>query len=115
MRTKTLSLVAATAISMFLGFQGTAFAQGDTPAPPAASPAPAKFSVDSTPIEALVANARAKAVVDKTLPGIESHPSYDQFKAMTLKDVAPYSNGAITPEKLTEIQAGLDQLASASK
>jgi hypothetical protein len=115
MRTQTLSLVAATALAILAESQGLALAQADKAAPPAAGPNAAKFSVDSTPIETLVADARAKAVVDKSLPGIESHPAYDQFKAMTLKDVAPYSNGAITPEKLTEIQAGLDQLASASK
>ncbi|HEY6963577.1 MAG TPA: hypothetical protein VI407_00025 [Erythrobacter sp.] len=71
------------------------------------APAPAApFTID-TPIEALVADARAKAVLDKYLPGIDQHPAYDQFKALSLRTVAPFSQGMITDELLAKIDADL--------
>jgi hypothetical protein len=98
------AMLSATAISA-----APVLAQPATTASPTAAKAQA-FSIDSTPIETLLANPRTKAVVEKTLPGIENHPSYNQFKFMTLSGVAPFSDGAITHDKLTVIQAGLDQI-----
>jgi hypothetical protein len=74
-------------------------------APTAPAPA-ALFSID-TPIEALVADERAKAVLVKHLPGIDQHPAYDQFKALSLKTLAPFSQGMITDEMLAKIAADL--------
>lgn len=70
----------------------------------------AKFTID-TPIEALVADAKAKAVLDKHLPGIDQHPAYGQFKTMSLKALQPFSQGAITPESLEKIADDLAQIA----
>lgn len=64
------------------------------------------FSTD-TPIQQLVADPRAKAVLDKHIPSIDQHPAYGQFKAMSLKEVQPWSQGAITVEMLEKIQADL--------
>lgn len=75
-----------------------AIAQTDAPA--------AAFTID-TPIEALVADARAKAVLDKHVAGINQHPAYDQFKALSLKTLAPFSQGMITDELLAKIEADL--------
>ncbi len=72
----------------------------DAPAPAAA------FSID-TPIEALMADERAKAVVTTHLPGIDHHPAYDQFKALSLKALAPFSQGLISDELLGKIAADL--------
>ena len=73
----------------------------------APAPAPATtFSID-TPVEVLVADARAKAVLDKYLPGIDQHPAYDQFRALSLRTLAPFSQGMITEEMLTKIDADL--------
>ncbi|QDH33463.1 hypothetical protein [Porphyrobacter sp. YT40] len=69
------------------------------------APAPA-FSID-TPVEVLVADARAKAVLDKYLPGIDQHPAYDQFRALSLRTLAPFSQGMITEEMLAKIEADL--------
>lgn len=66
----------------------------------------AAFSVD-TPIEALMADERAKAVLAKHLPGIDQHPAYDQFKALSLKALAPFSQGLISDELLGKIDADL--------
>lgn len=82
-----------------------AAALAQDPAPTAPAPA-ALFSID-TPIEALVADERAKAVLVKHLPGIDQHPAYDQFKALSLKTLAPFSQGMITEEMLAKIDADL--------
>lgn len=71
-----------------------------------AAPMAAAFTIDM-PIEALMADERAKAAVLATLPGLDQHPAYDQIKAMSLKAVAPFSQGAISEEALTKIAADL--------
>ncbi|AJP70833.1 hypothetical protein [Sphingomonas hengshuiensis] len=82
----------------------TAPAAAAAPATPAA--AVAKFNLD-TPIEQLVADPKAKAVLDADLPGTSTHPAYDMFKAMSLRAVQPYSEGAITDEMLKKVEADL--------
>lgn len=82
-----------------------------TPAPaaaPAVAPA-TKFTLD-TPIELLIADEKAKAVLDTDIPGLSSHPALDQFKAMSLKAVQPFSNGALTDEMLKKVEADLAAL-----
>ena len=77
------------------------------PAPAAAPAAATKFNLD-TPIETLVADPAAKAVLDKDLgKDVTQHPAYDQFKAMSLNGVAPMSGGAITDDLLKKIGADL--------
>lgn len=68
----------------------------------------AKFTLD-TPIEQLMGDERAKAVLVKHFGGedVSTHPMYDQFKAMSLKAVAPFSQGMITAEMLEKISADL--------
>jgi len=86
-----------------------AFAQTAPAAPaPAATPAAAaKFSAD-TPIEALFANEATKAVlVADGLGDVDKHPAYDQFKAMSFRAVAPFSEGKITDELLAKLDADL--------
>ncbi|MET0271762.1 MAG: hypothetical protein ABW360_02095 [Phenylobacterium sp.] len=70
----------------------------------------AALSIETTPIETLAANPAAKAVLDKDIPGLTSHEAYDQFKSMTLKQVQPMSQGALTDEMLAAVQADLDKL-----
>ena len=81
------------------------------PAAPAAAPAQtapaAKFNLD-TPIEALVADPAAKAVLDADLTfDVTQHPAYEQFKAASLTQVAPQSGGLLTPELLKKIETDL--------
>jgi hypothetical protein len=63
-----------------------------------------------TPIEQIVANPAGKAVLDKDLPGLTTHPAYDQFKTMSLKEVEPMSQGAITDDMLAKTGADLAAL-----
>ena len=91
-----------------LAFAATAIpaAAQDAAAAPAAPAAATAFTID-TPIEALMADDRAKAVLAKYLPPIDQHPAYDQFKALSLKALAPFSQGLITDEMLGKIEADL--------
>ena len=74
---------------------------------PATAPA-AAFSID-TPIEVLMADERAKAAVARHFNGMDltQHPAYEQFKSLSLKTVAPFSQGLITDEMLAKIAADL--------
>jgi hypothetical protein len=72
-------------------------------APEAAMP---KISIE-TPIQDLVANPAAKAVVEANFPGITAHPAYEQFKAMSLKALQPFSNGVITDAAIEKATAEL--------
>ena len=71
--------------------------------------AAAAYTLD-TPIETLMANDAAKAVVYAELPDIDQHPAYNEFKGMSLKAVQPFSSGMITDEMLEKIAAGLAEL-----
>lgn len=103
------TLVAATAASLLLA--GAASAQ----TAPAPAPAPAAHAahptIEST-IEALYADPATKAVMEKHLPGMDKHPAYDQFKGMTLRAVAPYSQGHITDAIIAAIDTDLKALAA---
>lgn len=91
------------ALGLALAVTAPAVAQ-DAPAAPAA-PA-AAFTLD-TPIETLMADERAKAVLLKHLGPVDQHPAYNDFKALSLRTLAPFSQGAITEEMLTKIAADL--------
>lgn len=71
------------------------------PAPAAAAPATAaaaaKFNLD-TPVQDLVADPKAKAVLDADLPGLSTHESYEMFKGMSLKQLSSYAADKLTPE-----------------
>jgi hypothetical protein len=76
------------------------------PAPAAAPAAAAKYSID-TPIETIAADPAGKAVLDTVMPGVTTHAMYEQFKAMSLKQLAPMSGGKITDEGLAKANEAL--------
>jgi len=76
---------------------------------PAATAQAAKFTLD-TPIEALVADPRAKAVLDTDLPSLTSNPQYDQFKGMSLTVLASFAPDKLTPERLDKVKADLARI-----
>lgn len=107
-----------TSVAIFAALAMSSAAAAQTPgSTPASAPAPATpaapFSI-KTPIETLAADPGAKAVLSRDLPNLFSHPMYESFKAMSLEDIAPYSEGAITPEILTKVNADLAQVIPAS-
>ena len=85
-----------------------ALARAPDPAPAAAAKAPA-FSAD-TPLAAVVADPAAKAALDANLPNVSSHPAFDQFKAMSVRQLQPYADGKITDEMVAKVDAALKAL-----
>lgn len=83
------------------------------PAAPASVPAPAHYDLD-TPIEVLAADPAAKAVLDKYMPHLLTHPSYEQFKQMSLRQLQPYSEGKITDAMLADTEKDLKALTPAT-
>lgn len=84
-----------------------ALALSMTLAAAAGAVAETKLSVETTPVAELMANEKAKAVLEKHIPGIGAHPSYDMFKGMTLVELKPYSEGQITDDTLAAIKSEL--------
>ena len=99
---KTVVLAAALAT---LGLTAPALADEATTA---AAPA-AKFTLD-TPIETLVADNGAKAVIEADLPGLTNHPQYDQFKGMSLTVLSSFAPDRLTPERLAKVKDDLAKL-----
>lgn len=81
-------------------------AVAQTAAPAAAPAAAAKFSLD-TPIQDLVANEKAKAVLDADMPGLSAHPQFEMFKSMSLRQLQPMSGGSITDDVLKKVETDL--------
>ena len=77
-------------------------------AAPAMAQTPAKLSVETTKISEIAKNATAKAALEKVLPEIAQY--YDQIGEMTLKEVAPMSQGALNDENLKTLQAEFDKI-----
>lgn len=100
----SLALVAAPAFAQ----TAPAPAPGAATTPSTTAPAgTAKFSVD-TPIETLVADEKAKAVLASVLGAdITQNPFYDQIKAMSFAQVQPLSQGQITDETMKKLAEGL--------
>jgi|TARA_R110002124_G_scaffold193415_1_gene360632 hypothetical protein len=73
------------------------------------SHAAARPTIESS-IKDLLANPDTAAVVEKHLPGVSQHPARPQFEGMTLAQVAPVSNGAVTAEIIAAIDADLKAL-----
>ncbi len=77
-----------------------------------AAPAPAavaKFSLD-TPVETLMADAKAKAAVEAVLPGVTAHPSYEQAKVMSFNQLAPIAPTLLTPEVMGTLKTNLEAI-----
>lgn len=76
------------------------------PSTPPAAQAVSTFTLD-TPIEQLVASTAAKAALDRSVPGLSTHEHYDMFKSMSLRQLAPMSQGRLTDETLAKVEAEL--------
>lgn len=89
-----------------------------TPAPPApadaAAPAApglrATFTLD-TPIGDLIGDPAAKAVLDKTLPGLSSDDNLDKFAKLGLRQFQPLTGGQLTDAMLTRVAEELSSLS----
>ncbi len=59
----------------------------------------------------LLDNADSKAILEKHLPGISTHPQIGMGRGFPLKMVAGFSGGLITPEALEKVDADLKTLS----
>lgn len=67
------------------------------------------FTTQST-IGELLDNEATKAIMEKHIPGISTHPMIGMGRGFGLAMVAPMSGGMITPELLAKIEADLKAL-----
>jgi hypothetical protein len=67
------------------------------------------FNIYST-IRELLNDERARAVIEKHLPGASTHPRLPEALYMSLGEVASYPESGITPEELQAILADLAQI-----
>lgn len=87
----------------------TAQTAAPTAAAPAAIPAaPGAMSVENTSIGDLLADAGAKAVVEKDMPALIAYPGLDQIKGMTLRAISVYPEAQLDDTKLMAIQKDLN-------
>jgi len=99
------SLIAITAMAA----AAPALAQAPAAAPAKAdAPAASGLSVEKTPIGDIIKNDKAKAALEAAIPTISQY--YDQIASMTLKQVQPMSQGALTDDMLAKVQAAFDQI-----
>jgi hypothetical protein len=68
--------------------------------------AAARLNLD-TPVETIYADPAGAAVLEANVPGMNKHEMYDMFKAMSLRALAPMSQGMITEAMLTKIEKEL--------
>lgn len=73
----------------------------------AATAAPAARLNLDTPVEAIMADADGKAVLEANLPSIGAHEHYEHFKAMGLRQIAGMAPAQLPAEKLAKIEAEL--------
>ena len=113
MRTSICGAVAA--MATIAAFSGSAWAQ--QPAPTA--PAPVQMAATSlsldTPIVEIVADPDGKAVLDKDVPGLTTHPMYDRFKTLSLKELQPKMGGGIGDDAMVSTARDLAALDATKK
>lgn len=97
---KFLTIAAAAVLSL------AAPALAQTPPAAASTATPAALDGNS-PIEALVASPIAKPILLKHFPDLDKHEAYEMFKSVSLRDLAPMTDGKITEEKIVAFEADL--------
>jgi hypothetical protein len=100
-----------TALALTLMAASPALAQSAPASTFPATSAATAYSAD-TPLEVVVADPAAKAVLDKALPNLAKHPAFEQFKAMSLRQLQPYASDKISEQAVTEVDAGLKALTA---
>lgn len=76
----------------------------------ARAPVAAGPTIDS-PIKDIIANARSRAILDRLIPGVSTHPALSDFEDMTLTQIAPLSGGAVTPAMVAAVGTELSSPA----
>ncbi|WP_139792412.1 hypothetical protein [Henriciella litoralis] len=66
----------------------------------------------NSPIAAIVSDPQAKEVLDRIFPTLTDHAAFDQFKAMSLRQLQPYSDGGITDARIAEAEEAFKAINS---
>ena len=67
------------------------------------------FTADST-LKQILADPKAKAVLEKHVPGMSNHPLLGMAMGMSLKTIAGFPQAGIAPDKLKAIVDDLAKL-----
>jgi hypothetical protein len=67
------------------------------------------YTIHST-VKELLANAEARAIVERHLPGATSHPMLYEGMYMTLGEVASYPEAGLSQQKLQALLADLAKI-----
>lgn len=89
-------------------------AHAQTNAASSAAAATARFDAD-TPIETIAADPAGRTVLDRDIPGLLTHPSYEEFKMLSLRQLQPMSGGELTEDQVTKAEADLKALPPETK
>ena len=60
-----------------------------------------------TPIEEIADDPSARAALARIIPRLFNHPSYEQFKSLSLRQLQPLSGGMIGPDDLERAEMAL--------
>jgi hypothetical protein len=66
-----------------------------------------------TPVEKIAADPDGAAVLNKDMPGLLTHPSYSDFKGMSLRQLQEMSGGDMSKEDVEKTEADLMALSQA--
>lgn len=66
-----------------------------------------------TPVEKIAADPDGAAVLNKDMPGLLTHPSYPDFKGMSLHQLQEMSGGDMSKEDVEKTEADLMALSQA--
>lgn len=91
------------ALMSFSALPAASLAQGQAGAQ---KPVAGKFTLD-TPIEVLIADARARRVLETHIPRLLSHPQFNNVKARNLRQIQSFTNGRLTDATLKRIETDL--------
>ncbi|WP_254603013.1 hypothetical protein [Sphingomonas bacterium] len=98
---------AAKAFSLDLPAANAPAAVSDPDAPPSV---PAVFTLD-TPIGQIIADPKAKLVLDTDLPGLSTDTNLAKFQSMSLRQFQPMTGGQMTDALLAKTGADLAAIA----
>ena len=70
------------------------------------------YNIGSTSVGTLLDLPAAKAILDKHLPGLTSHPQIEAGRGFSLKQVQQFAPDQITDEALAKVQADFDALVA---
>lgn len=76
---------------------------------------PPAYSIEQSTIGDLLDNPKARAILDKYIPGLTKSDQIDMARGMTLRAIQPFAADELTEEKLAKVDAELAKLPADKK